>query len=143
VEEEPGFAEMEFGAWDGLTFAEVAERDKAGLEAWMGQLDRAPEGGESFETVQARVLSALTRVREAHEGRTIVVVSHVTPIKILVSNAIGAPLDGVFRMELSPASVSVVSYYPEENGIPDRASLRLYNARPPGNDAFAAGATSW
>jgi probable phosphoglycerate mutase len=72
-----------------------------------------------------------------------VVVSHVTPIKILVSDAIGAPLDGVFRMELSPASVSVVSYYPEENGIPDRASLRLYNARPPCNDAFAAGPTSW
>jgi probable phosphoglycerate mutase len=46
-------------------------------------------------------------------------------------------------MELSPASVSVVSYYPEENGIPDRASLRLYNARPPGNDAFAGAATSW
>jgi broad specificity phosphatase PhoE/ribonuclease HI len=143
VDEEAGFAEMEFGAWDGLTFAEVAERDKAGLEAWMGQLDRAPEGGESFETVEARVLSALARVRAAHEGRTVVVVSHVTPIKILVSNALGAPLDGVFRMELSPASVSVVSYYPEENGIPDRASLRLYNARPPGNDAFAAGATSW
>ncbi len=143
VEEEPGFAEMEFGVWDGLTFAEVAERDQAGLEAWMGQLDRAPEGGESFETVQARVLSALARLRARHEGRTVVVVSHVTPIKILVSDAIGAPLDGVFRMELSPASVSVVSYYPEENGIPDRASLRLYNARPPGNDAFAAGATSW
>jgi broad specificity phosphatase PhoE/ribonuclease HI len=143
VEEEPGFAEMEFGAWDGLTFEEVAARDRGGLEAWMGQLDRAPAGGESFETVEARVLSALARVRAAHEGRTVVVVSHVTPIKILVSNALGAPLDGVFRMELSPASVSVVSYYPEENGIPDRASLRLYNARPPGNDAFAGAATSW
>ena len=100
-------------------------------------------GRRAFETVEARVLAALARVREAHEGRTVVVVSHVTPIKILVSNALGAPLDGVFRMELSPASVSVVSYYPEENGVPDRASLRLYNARPPGNDAFAAAATSW
>lgn len=143
VEEEPGFAEMEFGAWDGLTFAEVAERDEAGLEAWMGRLDQAPAGGESFETVEARVLAALERVRAAHEGRTVVVVSHVTPIKVLVANALGAPLDGVFRMELSPASVSVVSYYPGDNGISDRASLRLYNARPPGNDAFAAGATSW
>ncbi|GAB3260010.1 bifunctional RNase H/acid phosphatase [Nocardioides dilutus] len=143
VGEEPGFAEMEFGAWDGLTFAEVAERDPAGLEAWLGQLDQAPPGGESFETVEERVLDALARVRAAHEGRTVVVVSHVTPIKVLVSNAIGAPLEGVFRMELSPASVSVVSYYPEEAGIPDRASLRLYNARPPGNDAFAGAATSW
>jgi probable phosphoglycerate mutase len=143
VEEEPGFAEMDFGVWDGLTFAEVAERDRAGLEAWMSKVDRSPEGGESFETVAARVRSALVRVRAAHEGRTVVLVSHVTPIKILVGDAIGAPLEAVFRMELSPASVSVVSYYPEENGIPDRASLRLYNARPPGNDAFAGAATSW
>ena len=134
---------MEFGVWDGLTFAEVAERDKAGLEAWLGQLDQAPAGGESFETVQARVLAASARVRAAHEGRTVVVVSHVTPIKVLVGNALGAPLDGVFRMELSPASVTVVSYYREENGLPDRASLRLYNARPPGNDAFAGAASSW
>jgi ribonuclease H / adenosylcobalamin/alpha-ribazole phosphatase len=143
VEEEPGFAEMEFGAWDGLTFAEVAERDKPGLDAWLGQLDQAPDGGESFETVERRVLEALERVRTTHAGRTVVVVSHVTPIKILVSNALGAPLDGVFRMELSPASVSVVSYYPAENALPERASLRLYNATSPGNDAFAAAATSW
>jgi len=143
VHEEPGVAEMEFGVWDGLTFPEVGQRDRAGLERWMTDLDHAPEGGESFRAVEARVLAALERLRAAYEGRTVVVVSHVTPIKILVAHALGAPLEGVFRMELSPASVSVVSYYPEENGIPDRASLRLYNARPPGADAFGAGPTSW
>ena len=134
---------MEFGAWDGLTFAEVAERDRAGLEAWPATLDRAPEGGESFETVELRVLARSSGSVRRTRAATVVVVSHVTPIKILVGRALGAPLEGVFRMELSPASVSVVSYYPEENGIPDRASLRLYNARPPGNDAFGSAATSW
>ena len=52
VDVEPGFAEMEFGAWDGLTFAEVAERDKAGLDAWLGSLDTSPPGGESFRDVR-------------------------------------------------------------------------------------------
>jgi probable phosphoglycerate mutase len=143
VEEESGLAEMEFGVWDGLTFPEVAERDRGGLERWMTDLEYSPEGGESFRAVETRVLAALERLRTAYEGRTVVVVSHVTPIKVLVAHALGAPLEGVFRMELSPASVSVVSYYPEENGIPDRASLRLYNARPPGVDAFGAAPTSW
>lgn len=143
VEEEPGLAEMEFGVWEGLTFPEVGARDPAGLEKWLTDLDHAPEGGESFRTVEARVLASLDRLRADYEGRTVVVVSHVTPIKTLVAHALGAPLDGVFRMELSPASVTVVSYFPEENGIPDRASLRLYNARPPGHDAFGAGPTSW
>ena len=143
VEEEPGFAEMEFGVWDGLTFPEVGERDPKGLETWLTDLDHAPEGGESFRTVEARVLAALDRVRDAHHGRTVVVVSHVTPIKILVGRALGAPLEGVFNMELSPASVSVVSYYPGVDLFPDRASLRLYNGRPPGVDGFGGAPTSW
>ncbi|MXG92192.1 bifunctional RNase H/acid phosphatase [Nocardioides flavescens] len=133
LELEPGFAEMEFGRWDGLTFAEVAERDQAGLDAWLGSTDVAPPGGESFATVQERVLAGLERVRAAYAGRTVVVVSHVTPIKTLVAQALDAPLTSVFRMELTPASVSVVSWYAD-----DRASLRLFNAKPPGDDAFGA-----
>lgn len=136
VEEEPGFAEMEFGAWDGLTFLEVAERDQAGLDAWLGSMDVPPPGGESFRQVQARVLAGLDRVLAEHAGRTVVVVSHVTPIKTLVAHAMGAPLEAVFRMELSPASISVVSFHddPRSDEGP-RGSLRLYNTLPPGNGA--------
>ncbi|MTB86344.1 bifunctional RNase H/acid phosphatase [Nocardioides sp. zg-578] len=130
--EEPGFAEMEFGSWDGLTFAEVAEQDQAGLDAWLGSLDVPAGGGESFRTVQERVLAGLDRVLAAHAGRAIVVVSHVTPIKTLVAHAVDAPLDAVFRMELTPASVTVLSFYPEAEGG-RRGSMRLFNALPPGN----------
>ena len=59
VEVEPGFAEMEFGVWDGLTFAEVGEQHPDELDAWLGSLDVAPEGGESFRVVQERVLAGL------------------------------------------------------------------------------------
>jgi ribonuclease H / adenosylcobalamin/alpha-ribazole phosphatase len=142
VDVEPGFAEMEFGRWDGLTFAEVAEQDKAGLDAWIGSLETAPPDGESFREVEERVLAGLERIREAHAGRTVVVVSHVTPIKTLVAHALQAPLEAVFRMELSPASVTVLSFYPDVDGRP-RASMRLYNARPPGDDAFSPAASAW
>ena len=136
VQVEPGFAEMEFGEWDGLTFAEVAERDKAGLDAWLGSMDVAPPGGESFGTVRERVLAGLDRVLAEHAGRTVVVVSHVTPIKTLVAHALGAPLESVYRMELSPASVTVLSFYadPAADGAA-RGSMRLYNALPPGERA--------
>ncbi|MDZ5622499.1 bifunctional RNase H/acid phosphatase [Nocardioides sp. HM23] len=136
LEEEPGFAEMEFGAWDGLTFMEVAEEHKETFEAWLGDLDTAPPGGESFNVVEARVRAGLDRVLEQHAGRTVVVVSHVTPIKTLVANALKAPLEAVFRMELSPASVSVISFYPDRSatdGTGWHGSLRLYNALPPGD----------
>ena len=136
LEEEPGFAEMEFGAWDGLSFLEVAEQHKESFEAWLGDLDSPPPGGESFRVVEARVQAGLERVLEQHAGRTVVVVSHVTPIKTLVANALKAPLDAVFRMELSPASISVISFYPDRSvsdGAATHGSLRLYNALPPGD----------
>ena len=131
VEVEEGFAEMEFGAWDGLTFAEVAERHKDELDQWLGSLDHAPGGGESFRAVEKRVLAARDRVIADHQGKTIVVVGHVTPIKTLVAHALDAPLLSVYRMELAPASVTVLTYF---EGGPDgdqpMASMRLYNARP-------------
>lgn len=139
VEEEPGFAEMEFGDWDGLTFSEVAERDQAGLTAWLGSLDVPPPGGESFRDVEARVQAGLERVLAAHAGRTVVVVSHVTPIKTLVADALDAPLAAVFRMELTPASVSVIGYHPDPVGPGLRPSLRLYNALPPSRSTLEPG----
>jgi ribonuclease H / adenosylcobalamin/alpha-ribazole phosphatase len=129
--EEQGFAEMEFGSWDGLTFAEVQARQPEEIEAWLGSLDVAPGGGETFHEVEARVLAGLARVLERYAGRTVAVVSHVTPIKTLVAHAVDAPLTSLFRMELSTASVSVVSFL-ETEGEGVRGSLRLYNAQPPG-----------
>jgi len=143
VVEEPGFAETEFGAWDGLTFAEVGEKYPDQMAAWLGSLDVAPEGGESFRAVEARVLAGLDRVLETYAGQAVVIVSHVTPIKILVARALKAPLEAVYAMELSPASVSVVAFYPDASGGAPRASLRLYNALPPERDAFSAAATQW
>jgi broad specificity phosphatase PhoE/ribonuclease HI len=142
--EEPGFAEMEFGAWDGLTFAEVAEKHQSDLDAWFGSLDTAPGGtGESFRSVEQRVLAGLQRLLDDHAGRTVIVVSHVTPIKTLVAHAVDAPLTSVFRMELSPGSITVLSFFTGGSGGDEpRASLRMYNALPPGNDVFAAG-TRW
>jgi broad specificity phosphatase PhoE/ribonuclease HI len=131
VEFEEGIAEMEFGTWDGLTFADVQQQFPDELSAWLGNLEHAPGGGESFRTVAERVLAGRDRIVEAYAGRTVLVVSHVTPIKTLVADALGAPLEALFRMELSPASVTVVSYF--EGRDPkggQMANLRLYNARP-------------
>jgi probable phosphoglycerate mutase len=60
-----------------------------------------------------------------HAGQTVLAVSHVTPIKVLVTHAMGAPLESVHRMELAPASVTVLTFYGD-----GRASLRMFNARP-------------
>jgi broad specificity phosphatase PhoE/ribonuclease HI len=114
--------ETDFGAWEGLTFAEVKERFPAELDAWLAAPQIAPPDGESFATTTRRVALARDKLLARYAGRTVLLVTHVTPVKILARLALGAPPEALFRMELSAASVSAVAYYADGN-----ASLRLLN----------------
>ncbi|MFE7577743.1 bifunctional RNase H/acid phosphatase [Streptomyces sp. NPDC057521] len=123
VRVEDGLRETDFGAWEGLTFGEVKERYADDLDAWLASPDAAPTGGgESFTEVADRVAVARDGLVTRYAGRTVLVVTHVTPIKTLVRLALGAPPEALFRMELSAASVSSVAYYADGN-----ASVRLLN----------------
>ncbi|MGW7083407.1 bifunctional RNase H/acid phosphatase [Streptomyces sp. NPDC054871] len=117
-----GLRETDFGAWEGLTFGEVRERQPEELNAWLASPDAAPPGGESFTAVADRVSATRDRLAAEYAGRTVLLVTHVTPIKTLVRLALGAPPESLFRMELSAASVSAVAYYGDGN-----ASVRLLN----------------
>ncbi|MFJ3858059.1 bifunctional RNase H/acid phosphatase [Streptomyces sp. NPDC090085] len=120
---EEGLREVDFGAWEGLTFGEVQERFPDDLKAWLDSPKAAPTGGgESFMAATRRISATRDRLLAAHAGRTVLLVTHVTPVKILVRLALGAPPESLFRMELSAASLSAVSYYADGN-----ASLRLLN----------------
>ncbi|MFD7101805.1 bifunctional RNase H/acid phosphatase [Streptomyces celluloflavus] len=120
---EDGLRETDFGAWEGLTFAEVRELHPEDLTAWLGSTKAAPTGGgESFATVARRVAVARDKLIARYTGKTVLLVTHVTPIKTLVRLALGAPPESLYRMELSAASLSAVAYYADGN-----ASLRLLN----------------
>ncbi|TQK44140.1 putative phosphoglycerate mutase [Streptomyces sp. SLBN-118] len=120
---EEGLRETDFGAWEDLTFAEVQERYADDLSAWLASPKVLPTGGgESFATVARRVAATRDKLIERYMGRTVLLVTHVTPIKTLVRLALGAPPESLFRMELSAASVSAVAYYSDGN-----ASVRLVN----------------
>ncbi|WP_030970518.1 bifunctional RNase H/acid phosphatase [Streptomyces sp. NRRL S-1824] len=123
VQIEEGLRETDFGAWEGLTFAEVRERYGPDLDAWLASTRTPPTGGgESFAEVARRVSATRDRLTTRHAGRTVLLVTHVTPIKTLARLALGAPPESLFRMELSAASLSAVAYYADGN-----ASLRLLN----------------
>jgi broad specificity phosphatase PhoE/ribonuclease HI len=125
VSVEDGLAEAAFGDWDGQTFGEVQERWPDELAAWLDSADIAPPGGESFTAVSRRVRKARDRLIGAHPGGTVLAVTHVTPIKLLVCMALGAPMQAMYRMEMRPASLTVVQWYPD--GTP---SLRQYGTTP-------------
>jgi broad specificity phosphatase PhoE len=118
---EPGFAETDFGLWEGLTFGEIAERWPREMAAWRADPSVAPPGGESFTETAERVDAARRRVTAAHTGGTVVVVSHVTPIKTLLRFAMDAPAHVLYRIHLDPASLSATEWW--DNG----AVVRLVN----------------
>ncbi|MEU0750108.1 bifunctional RNase H/acid phosphatase [Streptomyces albogriseolus] len=123
VDVEDGLRETDFGAWEGLTFGEVRERYPEDLDAWLASPDARPTGGgESFAATAARVGEARDKLLAEYRGRTVLLVTHVTPVKTLIRLALGAPPEALFRMELSAASLSAVAYYADGN-----ASVRLFN----------------
>ena len=83
VTEASGFRECDFGLWDGLTYDQVRSDHGVGLSEWFSSTDVAPPGGESFAQVQDRIAQARTEVMREYAGRTVLVVTHVTPIERL------------------------------------------------------------
>jgi probable phosphoglycerate mutase len=108
---EPGFQETDFGDWDGYTFGEVREKWPAEMDAWLSSTAVAPPNGESFDATAVRVRQARDKVLAAHGGKTVVIVSHVTPIKTLLRIALEAPATSLYRMHLDLACLSTIQWF--------------------------------
>jgi broad specificity phosphatase PhoE len=118
--------ECNFGIWEGLSRTEIIERSPEELQLyleWEHNTSIAPPEGESFETLQQRVVTAVESLAKAHADQAIVLVSHVGPIKVLLGAALGAPLASAFRIFLDPATISVVDWRDA-----NYATVRLVNS---------------
>ncbi|MFI5953433.1 bifunctional RNase H/acid phosphatase [Cryptosporangium sp. NPDC051539] len=103
--------ETDFGDWEGLTFSEARRSDPGAVDAWLNSPEVAPPGGESFAQVAERVAAAQERLVADHAGETVVVVSHVTPLKTLLRLALEAPPVMLYRLQLDVTGVSEVDWY--------------------------------
>jgi ribonuclease H / adenosylcobalamin/alpha-ribazole phosphatase len=114
--------ETDFGDWEGLTFAEAAGTHPEVHSRWLRDTSVTPPGGESFDAVHTRVRRARTRIITEFGGSTVLVVSHVTPIKTLLRMALNAGPEILYRLHLDLASLSIAEFYPD-----GAASVRLVN----------------
>jgi probable phosphomutase (TIGR03848 family) len=110
VVEAPGLTEIDFGSWTGKTLQELDQ-----LPQWKDfnihrSGTRAPEG-EGMTDVLARALGEMNRIRAEHDTREALVtlVSHGDVLRALLAHFLGVSLDLFQRIEISPASVSVVT----------------------------------
>ena len=116
-----GLIETDFGDWERLTFAEAAARDPELHRRWLGD-PRWPRRRRELRRGPPRVRTARDELVAAHAGETVVVVSHVTPIKTLLRMGLDTGPSLLFRLHLDLASLSIVEFYPDGN-----ASVRLAN----------------
>ena len=128
VEEDADFRETDFGAWEGLTFTEAQRRWPEEVAAWLADPAATPPRGESFAAVAIRVRAARERLMAAHLRQTVLVVSHVTPIKTLLTEALLAPPAAMYRMHLDVGAFSEIDWYTDGpavvRSLNDTAHLR-------------------
>lgn len=117
-----GLIETSFGAWEGLTFAEARDRDPDLHTRWLTDTSVAPPGGESMDAVYSRVRQVRDHLIAEYGAATLIVVSHVTPIKSLLRMALDAGPSLLHRVHLDIASLSAAEFY-----LDGPALVRLVN----------------
>ncbi|AWB91531.1 histidine phosphatase family protein [Aeromicrobium chenweiae] len=144
---ERGITECDYGEWQGRKLSELAKEDL--WKVVQGQPSAAVfPGGESLQAMQARSVAAIRRHDAAFEaehgpGAVWVAVSHGDIIKSILADALGMHLDLFQRINVNPASVSIVRYGAARPDVvatnTDAGDLSWLRAAPPAPDAQVGG----
>lgn len=114
VQSDDDLAEIDFGAFEGLTYEEVAARFPIEYSMWMQHPTRVQfPDGENFAQMQRRVRRAICRIRSKHGEKTVAVVSHGGVNRIILATFLRIAARDIFRIEQNYASVSVLDFYDE------------------------------
>ncbi len=133
---EPDLAEQHFGAWQGMTNAELADRrDGAWHRFWLAPAHEAPPGGESFVAVIDRVSAVVRRLSAAHAGRDIIAVTHGGTIRAALAIALDLNPERALAFAIENCALTCLDHIAGAAGSHaptpvDVWSVRLVNAVP-------------
>lgn len=115
--------ELNIGIWEGLTWSEITERWPDEWRARLADLVnyRVPRG-ENLMDVEQRVMPVIKEIVERHKEQEVLVVGHGGVNRIILLNAIGAPLAGMFNIEQNYGCYNIIDYYAD-----GRATVKLLN----------------
>lgn len=126
--------ELNFGAWEGLTYQEIAERWPQEVKNLFGAPEKLqiPEG-ETFLMLQRRAMNKIHEIRAENEGKNVAVVAHGAISKAILTALLHIPLHYVWTLRQDNTAVNILRFDDEFvsvellNGIShlDRPSLGL------------------
>ena len=104
--------ELHIGAWEGLTWHEIKQRWPSEWQARLDDLVRvSPPGGESLQQMAERVRLVLAELLEKHRGEEIALVAHGGVNRVILLDAIGAPLTQMFHIEQGYGCRNIIDYF--------------------------------
>ncbi len=132
VKVSPAWREIDFGAWEGLTYEEIVERFKDQLGFFNDPEHSSPPNGESLAHLLQRVRAELAVIACSDnlpmEGDA-VIVSHGGPLRVLLCSLLGIPLERQLQLRLNHGSLSAIDLLPVQEPLASQAILILLNVR--------------
>jgi broad specificity phosphatase PhoE len=98
----PGLADCDYGTWAGLSLDQVAARDPGGLQAWMGDPQAVPHGGESLAALVARIGARL----DDYAGDDAVLVVAPGVLRAALVHALGLPAAAMWQVDVAPLATT-------------------------------------
>lgn len=117
VETDDRWDEQGLGEWEGLTMAEVYQREPQGPARLLSEPDWAMPGGESRSQLADRVRAATDQLIDAYQGRTVVVATHRGPIAAVLASVLGVPIASAWKLHTSPGSLTAVKVWADGNCV--------------------------
>lgn len=104
--------EISAGKWEGETFDELPKKYPADFSLWLTDIGNSrPTDGESVRQLGQRILSAVTDIAEKNDGKTLVIATHATPIRVLQCMLGGHSFDEMQNIPwVSNCSVTEICY---------------------------------
>jgi len=113
---EPDLIEQHFGEWQGLTYAELAERNgNLWPRFWLAPAHEAPPGGESFVQLLRRAQPAIARLSREHAGREIIAVTHGGTIRAAIALALELEPERALSLTIDNLSLTRIEHFPGHN----------------------------
>ncbi|MCS6886825.1 MAG: histidine phosphatase family protein [Chloroflexus sp.] len=110
--EDPRWIEVDHGLWEGLTYREVGQRFPVDAQTrWTQGVDGRPTGGESLAEAAARVAAAWQELLVSYRGGRILVVTHATPIQLVLCFCCNTPIADHWRWRIDLGSITALDVY--------------------------------
>ena len=127
IEVAPAFDEVDFGAWEGLSFDEIRERYPEDLGLWLKDpASHPPPRGESFRNAQKRSMGALRKIIAEHGGERIAIVAHGGILRIMIFAILGMRLHKLFRMGQGYGCINIIDIYEDGVVVADLLNFTYY-----------------